>query len=320
MRDRIATLHSRIGNSAIQVCVGFSGGLDSSVLLHLLAAIAADCRLVVSALHVNHGLSPNADAWESHCAITCSRSDIALQIERPKVSRGPGQSLEEQARIARFGAFAMSNAAVIALAHHADDQAETVILQMLRGAGPKGLAAMPEYSATGGMPGVWRPLLNTPRAELLAYAKAFDLGWVEDESNQDTDFKRNFLRRRIWPMLEEGFPAPSRMIARVAGLQAEAAALLDELADSDLADLVCEDGLDCLRLKALSARRQANLLRRWISRHGARAPSAARLAALCRALADTSNDTRLTWNHEHLTVFRRRARLLIATRPVPPDR
>jgi tRNA(Ile)-lysidine synthase len=285
--------------------------MDSSVLLHLLAGERDSGAMALSALHVNHGLSPNALAWEDHCHRACRDMDIDLRVVRVDVKHGPGESLEEQARRARYAAFAESDAYAVAMAHHADDQAETVLLQMLRGAGPKGLAAMAEFSGAPASPAVWRPLLDIPRAEIVAFARSTGITWIEDESNLNPGHKRNFLRLRVWPVLAQGFPSAARSIARVAGLQADAAALLGDLADIDLATIESVEGLDCNRLKALTARRRANLLRRWIVRQGVRAPSAARLAALMRAIDDSSNDTRLTWLHENLRVCRRRAYLVI---------
>lgn len=280
------------------------------MLLHLLTREAADGSFCVWAMHVNHGISPFASDWEQHCVRVCRESGLELRVARVHVVRGPGESLEEQARIARYRAFEEADAYAMALAHHAEDQAETVLLQMLRGAGPKGLAGMGEFAVAVDRPATWRPMLDTPRAEIAEYARAVGLHWVEDDSNSDTGMRRNYLRHRVWPALAQGFPAPARMIARVATLQADAAALLDELADADLAVLEAGGSLDCIMMRDFSASRQANLLRRWIARHGVRAPSAKRLEALLKALADSSNDTRLAWMHEGLCIRRRGSRLI----------
>ncbi len=303
-----------------RVCVGYSGGLDSSVLLELLALEAAGGSVAVSAIHVHHGLSVNADAWSRHCAAVCDRLQIGLEIVRVRIEHQARRSREEEARTARYAIFRAIQADVVALAHHADDQAETVLLQLLRGAGPKGLAAMAtigSFTVRGGTPAYWRPLLSIDHAQMAAYAVDAGLHWVEDESNRDCSLRRNYLRQRVMPVIAEAFPAPGRLLARAARLQAQAAGLLDVLADMDLETMALEAGLDCQRLALLAGDRQANLLRRWLARAGARAPTSARLAALQKAIADSSNDTRLEWLHEGFAVVRRKAVLLLEVQASP---
>jgi len=313
LREKVRGLAARTGVTLPRICVAYSGGLDSTVLLQLLASLMHENALCLTAVHVNHGLSVNADAWEAHCRAACETLAVEFKAFRVEVNRGPGESLEEQAREARYAAFAALPASAMALAHHAEDQAETLLLQMLRGAGPRGLAAMPEFTLTPSGQSIWRPLLEAPRTWIRQYAKDRGIAWIEDESNLDPGYKRNFVRHRIWPALTEGFPAPAVALARVARLQADAAHLLADLADIDMAGIDSPQGLDCAALKLLSASRQANLLRRWISRTGARAPSEARLAALQKAISDSTNDTRLTWVHENQRVIRRRNLLVIET-------
>ena len=311
LREKIQALAADGRQWPLRICVAYSGGLDSSVLLHLMAQQERYEGSTLVALHVNHGLSPNADAWERHCQATCDRLGIELQVARIQVKRRPGESLEEQARVGRYAALATVDATAVALAHHAEDQAETVLLQMLRGAGPNGLAGMGEHSPVRSGGAIWRPLLNVPRAEIRQFGIERGITWIEDESNLDLGFRRNFVRHRIWPAIAEGFPAAAGSIARVGRLQADAACLLAELADIDLAMVEASGGLDCEKLKKLSTARQANLLRHWISRAGARAPSEARLGALLSALGYSTNDTSLTWKHENLNVYRRRNLLVI---------
>lgn len=326
--DRIADLRSRLreGICALvsatrrpvpTICVGFSGGLDSSVLLDLLAGEADAGLLRVIALHVNHGLSPNADAWSHHCECVCEAMNIELRTVRARIAHRARRSLEEEAREARYAAFGTVKADAVALAQHADDQAETLLLQLLRGAGPKGLASMQILgdlpTAVGG-PLCWRPLLEVDQKLLRAYASHASLTWIEDESNLDCRLRRNYLRHRIMPLLGDAFPAPARMLTRASMLQAKAAALLDDLAEIDLKAVTVDGGLDCPQLSFLSPERQANALRRWLAKAGARSPSLARLAALLKAIADSSNDTRLEWLHENLRVVRQRATLSIELR------
>lgn len=284
------------------------------MLLDLLALEAAAGAIALTAIHVHHGLSPNADAWSGHCARVCDRLGIELQVVRVRIEHQAGHSLEEEARTARYATFRRIQTDAVALAHHTDDQAETVLLQLLRGAGPKGLAAMAAVASpatVGGAPAYWRPLLSIERAQLAAYAVDAGLKWVEDESNRDLRLRRNYLRQRVLPVIAAVFPAPGRLLARVARLQAEAAGLLDALADIDLELTALDGGLDCQRLAMLRRDRQANLLRRWLALAGARAPSAARLEALQKAIVDSSNDTRLAWVHEGVRVVRRKAVLLL---------
>jgi len=301
------------------VCAAYSGGLDSTVLLHLLAASRAGNQFTLSAIHVHHGLSANADAWTAHCTAICAALDVPLQVVYAEVSRAPRTSLEEEARRVRYAAFAGAAADVIALAHHADDQAETVLLQLLRGAGPKGLAGMPllkPLSASADRPLLLRPLLEFPRAELAEVAAAQGWSWIEDESNLDNDYKRNFIRNRVSPLLREAFPAPAATLSRAARHQAEAARLLDALADLDLACAAPQGTdaglvLDAERLKLFDDERMKNALRRWLALAGLRQPSEARLAALVRAVRASSNDTRLAWEHEGRRLVRRKGLLVL---------
>lgn len=294
-----------------RVCVGFSGGLDSSVLLDLLAELRETAPLALSAIHVHHGLSPNADAWARHCRAVCRQHRVPFLLRRVSVDRAARTSLEEEARKARYAALCSVRADVIGLAHHADDQAETVLLQLLRGAGAKGLAGMAPSRQLGAAKRtgliVWRPLLDCTRAELAAYAVARQLKWIDDESNLDTRFKRNFVRAEVMPVLTRGFPAPVATLARAARHLAEAADLADALGDIDLEQAQEAAGLGVQALRSLDDTRLKNALRRWLDSLGMRQPSEARLLALVRALRQSSNGSRLTWEHEGRTVRRDKA-------------
>ncbi|MEP6998324.1 MAG: tRNA lysidine(34) synthetase TilS, partial [Betaproteobacteria bacterium] len=220
------------GVSGVRIAVALSGGIDSMVLLDALHALAPRFALHLSALHVDHRLSPRSERWAQFCAEACAARGVPLTVHRVDVARRAGQSLEAVARAARYAKLLGANIDIVALAHHADDQAETILLQLLRGAGPAGLAAMPRYrarSASG--PALLRPLLELPRAALAAYANARGLAWVDDESNEDRRHKRNLLRLSVAPLLAQAFPGYPTVLARAAGHQAEAAALLDELAE-----------------------------------------------------------------------------------------
>jgi tRNA(Ile)-lysidine synthase len=197
-----------------RVAVGLSGGVDSVVLLHLLRAAAPRLGCSVSAVHVHHGLSPNAGAWARFCRKLCRAWGVPLTVRRVRVRRA-GKGPEAAAREARRAVFAGSPAEVVALAHQLDDQAETVLLNLLRGAGPRGASAMPAAGRLGSKI-LWRPLLAVPRRAILAYACAHRLQWIEDESNGDEALTRNFLRRRVGPLLEQRFPRWRESLARAA--------------------------------------------------------------------------------------------------------
>ncbi|MEW6678350.1 MAG: tRNA lysidine(34) synthetase TilS [Pseudomonadota bacterium] len=262
-----------------RLAVAYSGGLDSTVLLHALAALAREGRgFRLSALHVHHGLSPRADAWADHCQATCDALGVPLRIERVQVNR-VGDGLEAAARKARYQVFARVGVDAVALAHHQDDQAETVLLQLERGGTLRGMAAMPEAREL--VPGVLllRPLLALDRAHLLAYAKSRGLAWVEDESNQDQGLTRNLLRHTLMPSLEQALPGLTRGLARAAGQFAEAAGLLDCLARDDAREVILDGRLSLARWRALSEPRARNLLRWCIEQAGGRL----RLGALTEA-------------------------------------
>lgn len=255
-----------------------SGGLDSAVLLDILCGLSASLGFRLSALHVHHGLSPRADAWARFCAELCRARGIDLTVVPVTVDRASGQGLEAAARAARYRVFAQADADWVVLAHHRDDQAETLLLQLLRGAGPAGLAAMPVASAPrpGAGARLLRPLLSVPRRALEAYARGRGLAWVEDEGNADLKRDRNFLRHRVLPLLRERFPAAGETLARAAGLQAEAAALLEALARMDGKSAVEGARLRLESLRALPPERARNLLRWFLMEGGVQPPPGAR--------------------------------------------
>lgn len=254
-------------------CVAFSGGLDSSVLLHLLAELARrEAVPALSAIHVQHGLQPVAAAWPEHCRQFCAALGIPLQVVAVQVVAQA--SVEQAARQARYAAFAehLQPDAVLFSAQHRDDQAETLLFRLLRGAGVRGLAAMPGQRPLG-RGTLLRPLLDCSRAELQGYAEAHGLSWIEDPSNADTRFSRNFLRQRVMPLLAERWPQASVALARSAAHLSEAEQLLGELARMDLQAARGEPLFPWLALPSLelslvtqlSDARQRNLLRHWLA-------------------------------------------------------
>ncbi len=201
------------------------------VLLDAITPLARARGSTVTAVHVNHGISPHADRWAAFCSEQCDARGMSLATHRLTLAQSDRANLEAIARNARYAILRQARADIIALAHHADDQAETVILQLLRGAGPRGLAAMPRFQP--GAPALWRPLLDLTRATLAAYAFERGTAWIEDESNANTHHKRNLLRHDIAPRLAAHFAGYPATLLRAAEHQAEASELLDALAARD---------------------------------------------------------------------------------------
>jgi len=272
-----------------RLVVGLSGGVDSVVLLDLLHERAATYGYTLAAIHVHHGLSPNADAWADFCATLCRARDIPLHVERVEVRRDSGQGIEAVARKARYTAYRALDADCVALAHNLDDQAETVLLQLLRGAGPDGLAGMP-FERPLGRGQLIRPLIDVSRSDIEAWARERGLAWIEDESNGDPAYARNHLRLNVLPQLEGHYPGYREALARAARNAADAAALADTVAVADLADLVSEDGVEIAGLTALGPLRAANALRRWLRDDGVAMPPRVRLDEALRQLADAAPD------------------------------
>ncbi|MDP9993314.1 tRNA(Ile)-lysidine synthase [Variovorax boronicumulans] len=264
------------------LAVGFSGGADSTALL---AACASRWPGQVVAFHVHHGLQAAADDFERHCGEVCARLGVPLVVHRVDARHAPGDSPEDTARRARYEAFgAMARMdptrpfiQLIALGHHADDQVETLLLALSRGAGLPGLAAMPAHAERNGL-NIYRPLLTVPAADIRAWLAARDLPWIEDPSNGDARYTRNRIRAVLLPALEQAFPQFRATFARSIGHAAQAQQLLLELAAQDL-EAVGNPPL-IKALQALSRARQANVLRHWLMQSHGCAPSAAQLDQL----------------------------------------
>jgi tRNA(Ile)-lysidine synthase len=280
------------------VAIALSGGCDSAALLHACAAwrdAGAHVRLV--ALHVNHGLQADADAWEGACARMAEAVAVEFYARRVHVCAAAGQGVEEAAREARYAALETlcteTGASLLLTAHHLDDQAETVLLQLMRGAGLDGLAAMPMVRP-GAFP-LLRPWIDVPRSEIERYAHAQALTWVEDPSNDDTRYARNALRPLLKGMAAH-FPGYREALARSAAHLADAAELVDEVARADLAQIASTDGLSVAGLAVLSDARQRAALRLWLRLGRMRALSARRLEDLRTQLVDARQDGALCVN------------------------
>lgn len=274
--------------------MGFSGGLDSTVLLHATSRLVSDAGLRLSALHVHHGLSSNADAWADSCRKFCESLGIPITILQVDVPVRSGEGLEAAARRLRHKALSGHSARWILLAHHADDQAETVLHNLLRGTGVRGAAAMPELRDR-----ILRPLLGLGRDVLAGYAKSHQLTWIDDESNADLRYTRNFLRQRVMPAIASRFPRAGEQLAAAAAHFGETEALLDDLAVLDLGTCRPEFPLPLALFRQLSDARARNLLRAMLGWHKVQPPDERRLKEFVRQLRTAGKD-----RHPRLDLFR----------------
>lgn len=317
VRERLARLLA--GFPDVALCVALSGGVDSTALL----AALADARvhgLRLRALHVNHGLHPNAPRWSAHCRKLARRLGVPLRVLSVNVPRERGASVEEAARVARYRCFAQQLHAGEALltAHTQDDQLETVLLQLFRGSGLPGLAAMPAVAPLG--PGrLVRPLLACSRPQLEAWVRARELPWIEDDTNRDERFDRNYLRRQVLPAVRERWPGVGVAVARAARHAAEAQGLLAALGRADLERASDGGSLSVKALRSLPPDRRRNVLRWWIAANGRTPPDAKRLEEIAGPLIDARADAhpRVEWGGapaaSRRTVVMRHADLLSVT-------
>ncbi len=291
LANLVAASLTRWARPGQRLMLALSGGVDSVVLLDILAQLRPVLKFQLSALYVNHQISPNAPAWGRFCADLCARYEVPFTLESVTLDQRSGESLEALAREARYRVFARQDTDFMVLAQHLDDQAETLLLQLLRGAGLKGLSGMADCREQGGA--LIRPLLGASRAVIVEYAGRAGLSWIEDESNRDVAFDRNFLRHDVLPELGKRFPAYRETLARSARHFAETAGLLDDLAQIDARDAIHENRLEVAALRQLSAARAKNLLRYFFDKQGMRMPSAVQLENMLRQLTDARPDARI---------------------------
>lgn len=281
--------------------LGLSGGADSMALLHALAAVRTHLP-PLRAIHIHHGLHPDADSWAARCAHVCAALDIPLQIER--VTLSASGNIEQQARDARYTVFTRYLAAgdVMLLAHHRDDQLETLALRLLRGTGLRGLAGMPLRRALG-RGELFRPLLDYGHSDLLQWLRSQNLDWIEDPANRDARFARSWLRHHALPALSQQWQQAPVSLLRVAEHAAEANQLLDELAAEDQHAAQCRSDDPWLQavpalaltvVQQLSPARQRNLLRYWLQQQGCRLPDQRHLLAL-QAQCAAAHDRQPHW-------------------------
>ena len=313
--------HQAIAQSnAPRMAVALSGGIDSMVLLDILyrlhsrnPAPSLEPHFILSAIHINHGISPNANNWAEFCQAECAQRHIPIAVEVVTVDRNSGAGLEAAAREARYAALIKTDAAIILAAQHQDDQAETVLHQMLRGTGLNGLAAMGEARALSAAQILLRPLLAIRRETIEAYATARALNWIEDESNTDTAYTRNFIRHELVPAIAQRFPQYADALARTAQHAAESATLNEALARIDLNWNGIEAFADVLDTQPRS--RQVNALYYWLRWQNINSASRAQLESWAAQLFRAAPDSKPHQAGGHDFVIRRQHDRLILVKP-----
>ena len=301
----------------MRLCLALSGGLDSIALLELLvqwrSRQRASRRVELRAIHIDHQLRPASKSWAKHCRTVAREAGIVCTVVKVTVPKRRGESLEAAAREVRYAALAarLRPNEWLVTAHHLDDQLETLLLQLMRGAGVAGLAGMAE-AAREPLP-LWRPLLEVSRAELSQWLQARGGRWVEDDSNLDERFDRNYLRHRIVPLLQARWPAASKTAARSAAHLGEARELLQALAEIDAAQVIEDGVVQIAALQALDVARQRNLLRHWIASQGLTMPDAVHLERIRVELPAARVDAQpvVRWEGGEVRRFRQRLHALV---------
>ena len=274
--------------------VALSGGIDSVVLLNLLHQLQKKHRFILNAMHVHHGLSQNADKWVKFCEKLCMKLSVPLDVQYIQLPQKKSLGIEGEARRLRYEKLLKTKTDLIVLAHHEDDQAETFLLQLIRGAGVKGLSSMAHFDVTKKL---WRPLLNQSKSNIKSYAKQHKLKWIEDESNQNIDFDRNFIRSKVLPILKNRFNHIIKVISRSSSHLSEAQNLLDDLAKLDLKKRLksvnYKHKLQVKPLNKLSHSRAKNVLRYWLEINDQLMPSKDLLDELLRQVLTAKKDAEL---------------------------
>lgn len=303
--------------AGVALAVAYSGGRDSQVLLHALSAARRERGFALTALHFDHGLSPLSAHWTARCAAVCREWGIAFASNRQVVARAAGQSLEAQARQSRYAWFkrVVEPGQVLLTAHHADDHAETVMLNLLRGGGLESLAGIPRQRMLSAAKGtrVARPLLAYPGEALAEYARRHGLRWIDDPANRSPAFDRNYLHASVIPLLRARWPGVVASMANSAEHCREAAACLDRMAAQRFEECRADakQGVFCLAppldvrlLKPLERAPVIHLLRHWIHRHGRRSPSSGQLATLFEQVFQAqSGSPGVRWNGGEVRYF-----------------
>lgn len=298
-------------SSGKKVLVAYSGGLDSHVLLHLISQIP---EFTVRAIHIHHGLQAIADSWVSHCQNICDGLNITFETKYLHLKPKIGESIEALARQGRYQALkaSLKDNEILVTAQHQNDQSETLLLQLFRGAGVQGLASMSAVSNFGKGQHI-RPLLKISRNDLEAYAKTYQLEYIEDPSNQDTSFDRNFLRKKIFPQLRKRWLGLDKALNRSAAIQAETISILDEVAVEDFTGICSsqENTLKIEPLTLLSYPRQKLLLRYWIAKSGFKYPSEKKLQHIFSNIIQAQKDAQPLIEWEGVQIRRYKNKLYI---------
>ncbi len=288
--------------------IALSGGIDSVVLLDILMVLSKQIPFSLSAVHVNHGISSNATRWSRFCCDLCHAYGISIHITYLKIKKETGVSLEAIAREERYRVFSRMQTDYIVAAQHLDDQAETLLLQLFRGAGIRGLSAMPvvRKQNSANAPQILRPLLEISRNSIEAYAQQNKLQWISDESNDDTVFNRNFLRHDILPLLRKRYPNYPSTLLRTSRHFAETSQLLDELAAMDSENCLVCGKLQIDHIRKLSSARVKNLLRYTLAQQGTMLPSTAKLEDIANQLlsANRDNQIHITFGNHEIRCFK----------------
>jgi tRNA(Ile)-lysidine synthase len=301
-----------------RVLLALSGGLDSSVLLRLLAAAKQTIPFELHVMHVHHSLSPNADAWADFCTQQCELLNVPIEVVYVQLDPNSKQGIEAAARQLRYEAlfdFKLNGIApnFIITAHHQDDQAETLLLQLFRGAGVKGLASMAVIDESRRL---MRPLLDVSRQTLKEYAEQHNISWCDDESNDNTQYERNFVRHDVMPVLATRYPSVKSVLARTASHLAEANELLDTLAKIDADPLLQNNSLCLQGLTALDLPRAKNLLRWWFSQNRLTMPTSEFLNEITQQLFNAKPDANINIQLRNLSLKRYQQRAYLCSERV----
>jgi tRNA(Ile)-lysidine synthase len=322
----IRTRVSLSGSASQKIAIAYSGGLDSAVLLHLLHVYATQHGIELFAFHVHHGLSANADQWLAHCQQQCAALSVTFDARRVQIANQEKSGVEEAARHSRYAALGemcrAHDVPLLLTAHHQDDQAETVLLQLLRGSGVAGLSGMDSSNHAADLLGdasllMGRPLLQLARADLEKIVIKNAIAFVEDESNLDPRYARNALRHQVMPTLAQHFPGFQQRFARTAQHAQSAQRLLIELAEQDLTQCLDGECLDITKLKNFSSDRIDNMLRYWFGVRGVRMPSTSWLNEMRTQLLEAKHDAQLCVTHADCHIRRHRDRVFITPKLDP---
>ena len=274
-----------------KICIAISGGMDSVALLHAMVQLRQETPISLLALHVNHGISPHAAYWAEFCQQRCAELNVPCEVASLAPLTVSGTGLERAAREGRYAVFAAADAEVLCMAHHQNDRAETLLLNLFRGAGLQGLAAMPSTRFLNGKRLI-RPFIDLPRSTLLAWATAQNLRWIEDESNQNLHFRRNYMRHVVLPAISVQFPGVVAVLARTAAQMHGQSKLLARLADVDAQ--TCQDETGCLlasKLALLPDEARLNVLKYRLNSLRVHIPAARRLESLSEQLVNSRPDS-----------------------------